>query len=92
MPRSRQEIGELVAKLFDRLDAQFDGEVEINDALLLVELTDPGDVIELNDSTGREVPATIVALESTSDRLVIQAGIMEFARDTLMQAEDGDDD
>lgn len=93
--RTREEVAELIMKLYDRLDTQFDG-AEVLDAVLMVELSDPEDTVTVEDGTddGREVPETIVLLESTSDRLVIQAGILEFARRTMFRggAEEEDDD
>jgi hypothetical protein len=87
--RSRAEIGELIAKIYDRLDSQFNGKVEIADAVLLVELTDNDDLVTYDD--GREVPATIVLLESTSDRVIVQGGIIEFARRVIIGTEFDDE-
>lgn len=93
--RSREEVAELVMKVFDRLDSQFEG-AHVIDAVLAVEIEDPEDKIQLEDGTpeGREVPSTIVLLESTSDRLVIQSGIIEFARRTMFRGgvEEEDED
>jgi len=90
--RTPAEIGELVAKIFDRLDSQFDGKAKIEDAVLIVEVVDEEDTVTLNDGTDREVPATIVLLECTSDRLVVQSGIIEFARNVMYERGDEDDD
>jgi len=55
-------------------------------------VVDEEDTVTLNDGTDREVPATIVLLESTSDRLVVQSGIIEFARNVMYERGDEDDD
>jgi len=93
--RSREEVAELVMNLYDRLDTQFDG-AQVLDAVLVVELEDPEFTVNVEDGTeeGRDVPETIVLMESTTDRLVIQAGMVEFARRTMFRggAEEEDDD
>jgi hypothetical protein len=91
MARERTEIAELIAKIYDRLEQQFDGKLEINDAILLVETTDPTEDIELED--GRTVNPTLVLLECTSDRVVVQAGILTFAVETILYGRgDADED
>ena len=83
MSRTPAEVGELTALIFDRLERQFpDG--EIVDALLLVEITDPNDLMDTDDETGRKVPSTAVMAECTSDRVVVQHGIIRFADKTLL--------
>jgi len=79
--RTRAELGELVVNIFDRLNTEFDGKLEVNDALLLIEATDPSDD-----------RATVVLLECTSDRVVIQSGILEFARRTVIGHGEDDED
>jgi len=91
MPRDRAEIGELIAKIYDRLDDQFEGKAKIEDAVLIVEVSDDEDTVTLDDGTGREVPATIVLLECTSDRLIVQAGILEFAREVMLNRAEDDE-
>jgi hypothetical protein len=83
MNRTPAEIGELVAKVFDRLPQQFP-EGTIVDALLLVEITDPTDLVDTDDGTDRQVPTTAIMAECTSDRVVVQTGIVEFARQTIV--------
>ena len=91
MARTQQEVAELVMKVFDRLNEQFDGKAQVEDAIILVELSDPSDTVILED--GREVPASIVILECTSDRLVVQAGIMRFAQELMYdRADEGGDE
>lgn len=90
MGRERAEVGELVARAYDRFESQFEGRAEIFDAVLLVEISDPEDTV--TDDNGREVPATIVMLECTSDRVIVQSGIVEFARRTLIGGGDADGD
>jgi hypothetical protein len=89
--RTREDVAELVMKIFDRLGDQFPG-TNVEDAIILVELSDPDDKITLDD--GREVPSTLVLLECTSDRVVVQAGIMDFAQKLMYErgAVDPDDD
>ena len=89
MARSREEVAELVMKVFDRLADQFGGTAQVEDAMILVELSDPEDTVTLED--GREVPASIVILESTSDRLVVQAGIMKFAQELMYDRDDSEE-
>lgn len=74
------DIGELVAKIFDRLPDEFPG-CSIESAMILVELSDPDDRID-------DMPATLVMLECSSDRSVIQAGLLEFSRRLLFRADD----
>lgn len=88
--RDRTEIAELVGKIFDRLEEQFDGKLEINDALLLVETTDPTEEIVIED--GRTVHPTLVLLECTSDRVIVQAGILTFAVETVVHGGGLDED
>lgn len=90
MARTQQEVAELVMKIFDRLSYQFDGKAQVEDAIILVELSDPDDTVTLEN--GREVPASIVILESTSDRLVVQAGIMKFAQELMYDRSDDPDE
>lgn len=86
-------------KIYDRLQHQFpEGQVE--DALLLVEISDPNQKVTIEEGPGieREVPETIVLSESTTDRLVVQVGIMDFAHKLMYpsgydeEEEDDDDD
>lgn len=81
MARTQAEIGELAAKIFDRIPEEFPGCV-VEDAILLVELSDPDDV------TDEGKPATLVALECTSDRSVVQVGLLEFARRLMFLSDD----
>jgi hypothetical protein len=83
MAATREQVAELVMKIFDRLEKEFPN-APVEDALILVELSDKEDLVELED--GREVPATVVLCESTTDRVVIQGGIIEFARQTIIGA------
>lgn len=92
MERDRAEVGELVATIFDRLDAEFGGRAKVLDAVLLVEVTDEEDTVVLDDSTEREVPATIIMLESTTDRTTIHEGIIHFALRVMSQLEEEDED
>jgi hypothetical protein len=78
MAVTQEQIGELVAKIFDRLDSQHQG-AEIMDAIVLVELSDPTDTVVLDDGFGREAPATEIMLEATTDRVTVQEGILRFA-------------
>lgn len=89
--RSREEVAELIMKVFDRLEGEF-SDAQVVDAVLIVEVDEPSMRVELED--GREVPETVVLLESTSDRLVVQGGILEFARRTMFRGgvEEEDDD
>lgn len=83
MSRSQAEIGELVARIYDRLESEeFGPDTKIEDAMLLVEITDPEETIDLGEGR-KSVPATQIMLEGTSDRLTIQAGIIEFAAQSL---------
>ena len=88
MAREPTEIAELIAKVFDRLEGQF-ADAKVLDAVLLVEI-DTGEKIT-DEDTGREFTPTVVLLESTADRMTIQAGIIDFCRETLLGG-DGDDD
>jgi len=90
MARSQQEVAELVMKVFDRLDSQFEGRAQVEDAMILVELSDPDDTVTLED--GSEVPASVVILECTTDRLVVQAGIMKFADELMYDRDDGEEE
>lgn len=72
------EVGELAAKIFDRLPQQFPDGV-IVDALLLVEVSDPSDLMETDDTTEQMVPATVVLAECTNNRVTVQRGIIDFA-------------
>jgi len=69
--KSKADVGELVGRLFDRLPEEFPG-MEIQDAMLLVELHDPDDP-----------DATLVTIECTSDRITVRSGILEFGQKTL---------
>lgn len=92
MPRSRAEVGELAAKIFDRLE-HISESAEIQDALLLVEVIDPDETITVDDNTpsGREIPMTVVLVEGTTDRVVVQAGIIDFAKELLYTRAEDDD-
>lgn len=78
---TRAEVGELIGKIFDRLEQEFPG-ATVNDALILVELSDPEDIV-VADGDGHDVPATIVLLECTTDRAVVQEGLISFAMRTV---------
>lgn len=92
MARDRAEIGELAAKIFDRLDSEFEG-ASVVDAMLLVEI-DTGEKVTLNEGNPheREVAPTVVMLESTEDRLTIQVGIIDYCRDVILMAGSYDDE
>ena len=85
--RSKEEVGELVMMIYDRLEKQFSN-CEVMDAVLLVELSDPDDMEELDDGSGREAPATIVLMESTTDRSTIHAGILDLANSLQERSEE----
>lgn len=88
MAVTREQVAELVMKVFDRLEEEeFKGCV-VEDAVILVELSDQEDKIDLG---GRLVPATVILLECTSDRATVQAGIMDFAQKAMFQ-EGGEED
>ena len=93
MARSREDVGELTMRIFDRLEHQFPG-CEVADALLMVEVVDLDDTVTVEDGTdeGREAPATVMMLEGTTDRLVVQVGMIEFVRRTLFPRDDEVDD
>jgi hypothetical protein len=93
MARTRAEIGELIGKIFDRLD-HLSANAEIVDALLLVEIRDNDDTIKIDDNTpeGRDIPATMVMVEGTTDRVVVQAGIIDFAKELLYTRAEEDDE
>lgn len=76
---TQADIGELVAKLFDRMPEDFP-DYEIQDALLLVELRNPEDP-----------DVTSVTIECTNDRLTVMAGILEFGQKTLFEKEHDDE-
>ena len=79
--RTRQEVSELVMKIFDRLEKEFPN-APVEDAVLLVELSDKEDLVELED--GRMVPATVVLAECTTERVTVQDGILDFARKNIV--------
>lgn len=79
MAVTREQIGELVAKIFDRLEHENFKDMEIMDAVLVVELSDTEDSARVDADTDREAPATVVLLESTTDRTTVQEGILRFA-------------
>lgn len=89
MSRTRAEVGELAAKAFDRLERDFPG-CQIEDALLAVELSDPDDT-RPDDGDGHPAPATVIVLESTTDRSVVHAGIVAFVQANMFnpEADDG---
>ncbi len=89
MARTQAELGELIAKIFDRLNGQFD-EASIEDAVLLVEVSDPNETYEGEDGVTRL--ETIVLAESTSDRTTVQEGILAFAKRNLYGVPDDDDE
>lgn len=75
--RTREEVVELVMKLWDRLESgEFEG-MPVLDAVLLVELDDPDD--------------TIVIAEATTERATVQLGILKFAIDHGVDVEEDDD-
>ncbi len=78
--RTRAEVGELVARLFDRLDNEHEGKAHVVDALLLVE-------IEVEGTEG----SFAVLRESTSGRGTVDRGIMQFT-DQFLFEEDYDDE
>jgi hypothetical protein len=93
---SKEDVAELTMKVFDRLEKQFPN-APVQDAILLVELSDLEDMQELDDDTGREAPATIVLMESTTDRSVIHEGILRFGlklswNDPMESIDDEDDE
>lgn len=92
MARELSEVGELVAKIYDRVELQFPG-CEVIDALIIVEV-DTKERVLVEDGTeeGREYTPTVVMLEATADRLVVQAGMIDFAHKTLYRASYLDDD
>ena len=76
---TQADLGELIAKLFDRLPEEFPG-CEIQDALILVELHDPEDP-----------DATMVTIECSNDRVTVRSGMLEFGKRTLWAHEDDAD-
>lgn len=77
-----------MAKVFDRLGNQFT-EATIEDAVLLVEVSDPGHTY--TDESGATKRETIVLAESTSTRVTIQEGILAFSSRNLYGVAEDDD-
>lgn len=89
MARTQAELGELVAKIFDRLSTQFH-DATIEDAVLLVEISDPEH--SYVDERGETKMETIIFVESTSDRVTVQEGIMAFAKRNIYGGVEDDDE
>jgi hypothetical protein len=84
----KERVAELVMMMFDRLEKQFpNGQVE--DAVLLVESLI---LMRPQRLTMERVASTATPswLESTAERMVIQMGIVEFARRTMYESTEQD--
>jgi hypothetical protein len=84
MALTKADIGELVAKIFDRLSESYPNGI-IEDAMVIVEVSNPDDTIVLDEgkSYEKEVPSTNVMLESSTERVTVQVGMMQLAHETL---------
>jgi hypothetical protein len=91
MARTQSDIGELVARIFDRLSESYPNAI-IEDAMVVVEVSNPDDSIILDEGTSyeKEVSATTVMLESTTARVTVQVGMLQLGHETL--AMDASDD
>ena len=76
MSATREEVAELVMKIFDRLEQDEYKNCIVEDAIILVELTDRGE--------GGEDDETVMVMEGTTDRSTVQFGMFEFAARSMV--------
>lgn len=88
--RSREEVAELVMRIFDRLESTFEG-AHVIDAMLLVEIDTGERVTNSEDPNYEEIP-TVVLRESTSHRGTVDRGIMQFAQEFMYEQIDVEED
>lgn len=73
MSRTREELGDLVLRAFDALDSESEERAEVEDAVLLLEMKDDDPEYGL---------ITRIRMFSTSERPVIQRGIIDMAQES----------
>ena len=73
MSATREEVAELVMKIFDRLEQDEYKDCIVEDAIILVELTDRGEDDE-----------TVMVMEGTTERSTVQFGMFEFAARSMV--------